>query len=677
MIAFCPFLLLPGYAAGHALDLLGFRRASRRERCLLSLVLSFAIVPVLTAIIARVTSLEIAGSLFLLASLVALVLEAVTLRSGGARRSSRSTRIALIFAAAWAFIAIGSLIDIQIGQKLYLPAAAFDQCIRSAFATAAARTGVPPSNPFFYPGHAVAMRYYYYWNVVCALPVKMFGLNGRFAELSSVVWSGLALAALVPLYLKHFCRESVDLGKKSLFGIALLGVTGLDLIPTIVHFITDQSFYADMEWWDGAQVTSWADSLLWVPHHIAAIVACLTGFLVLWSVAEAPAKSVRVKTAVVAALAFASAAGLSVYITFTFAIFLVTWTLALARSKQYAEVLTFVAVGVLTVLVSVGYLHDLMQPGYTGSFATFYVRTLETFENWVNAHIDYEWLQQVILVLLLPIYYLIELGFFALVGIGKLVTMWRRDEPLAKWEWATVNLGGTSLLVGSFLMSTTGNNDLGYRCVLFAQFVLLLWAVPFLYRWRFERIRPRAPFRLLFHTFLWIGILGSVYQVIELRVFNYFVDKQEYVEDAPWLPSGDTIAEDLYRVRSGFHALNRQLPRDAMVQYSPANAAYVPNVYYSQHPAVDGLGSCGTPFGGDPFLCLQYQNKILAAFNGRKTFTISQANELCDELSIDVLVAERADRMWALKKSWVWTAPTLVENPYMRAVACGTKRKSR
>jgi hypothetical protein len=225
-------------------------------------------------------------------------------------------------------------------------------------------------------------------------------------------------------------------------------------------------------------------------------------------------------------------------------------------------------------------------------------------------------------------------------------------------------------------MSTTGNNDLGYRAVLFAQFILLLWAVPVVYRWKFEPHQGRRPFHLLFHAFLFIGLLGSIYQLCELRVFNFFVDREEYVEEAPWLPRGDTIAQDLYRARLGFSALNKGLPSEAIVQYSPVNPAYVPNVYYSLHPSVDGLAACGTPFGGDPFLCLSYQNKILEAFNGRRSFTSLEADQLCDQLGIDVLVAERPDRMWAVKQSWVWKAAPIVANPYMRAVACGARKSS-
>jgi hypothetical protein len=223
-------------------------------------------------------------------------------------------------------------------------------------------------------------------------------------------------------------------------------------------------------------------------------------------------------------------------------------------------------------------------------------------------------------------------------------------------------------------MSTTGNNDLGFRAMLFGQFILLLWAVPFVYRWRSSAGNGRGKLRLLFQVFLWTGVLGTIYQVAELRVFTVLADDGRYIDDAPWLPDSDELAVDLYRVRSGFEEINRKLPPDAIIQYNPDNTAYVPNIYYGWRQSVEGLQVCGTPFGGDPFSCLPYQKKIFEAFIGRSAYSLEQANQLCDDLGIDLLIAERPDRMWAVKESWVWSGTPVVDNEYMRAIPCGRRR---
>jgi hypothetical protein len=234
---------------------------------------------------------------------------------------------------------------------------------------------------------------------------------------------------------------------------------------------------------------------------------------------------------------------------------------------------------------------------------------------------------------------------------------------------------GSSFLVGSFLMSNTGNNDLGYRSLLIAQFVLLLWAVLFVYRWTSKTAERPPRMRLLFQTFLWIGVLGTVYQLAELRMFSILVEKGEYVDAVSWLPRADELGSDVFQTRTAFEELMKTLPQDAVIQYSPLNRAYVPNIYYLRRQTIAGMPACGSAFGGDPFLCLQYQNKIAEAFNGRKPFKLQEANELCDDLGIDLLIAERSDRMWGVKNGWVRTGKPVLENDFVRAVACGKRRE--
>ena len=88
---------------------------------------------------------------------------------------------------------------------------AYDYSVRSPFISSALRTGAPPANPFFYPGHSVPARYYYYWNVLCALPAFISRGSARVTLYASCIWSGLLLAAMIPIYLKHFLEQSSKL----------------------------------------------------------------------------------------------------------------------------------------------------------------------------------------------------------------------------------------------------------------------------------------------------------------------------------------------------------------------------------------------------------------------------------------------------------------------------------
>ncbi len=64
--------------------------------------------------------------------------------------------------------------------------------------------------------------------------------------------------------------------------MALLGVTGLDVLYVLILYLKYRIVLSDMEVWDTDQVTSWTNSLLWVPHHVAATSACMLGFVFLW-----------------------------------------------------------------------------------------------------------------------------------------------------------------------------------------------------------------------------------------------------------------------------------------------------------------------------------------------------------------------------------------------------------
>jgi hypothetical protein len=59
-------------------------------------------------------------------------------------------------------------------------------------------------------------------------------------------------------------------------------VTGLDVIPATVNYLQKLPTDPDMEWWSPGQVTSWLDTVLWVPHHLASLVCGVFGFLLVW-----------------------------------------------------------------------------------------------------------------------------------------------------------------------------------------------------------------------------------------------------------------------------------------------------------------------------------------------------------------------------------------------------------
>jgi len=76
----------------------------------------------------------------------------------------------------------------------------------------------------------------------------------------------------------------------------------------------------------------------------------------------------------------------------------------------------------------------------------------------------------------LPINYGWKLGFFLAVGGVRLRRLMRGTIAASANELAAWTLVAASFLIGTFLRSSTlSSNDLGWRCFLPAQLILLLW----------------------------------------------------------------------------------------------------------------------------------------------------------------------------------------------------------
>ena len=137
--------------------------------------------------------------------------------------------------------------------------------------------------------------------------------------------------------------------------MGLLCVTGLDILPILYLGLVQRSWLADMEWWNESQITSWIGSLLWVPHHVAALIACFVAFLLLRHQADANRRWATAPV-IVAGMAFASAAGMSVYVTFTFVVAVALWLLVLIARKDWLETAMFVSAGAVALLWALSYL---------------------------------------------------------------------------------------------------------------------------------------------------------------------------------------------------------------------------------------------------------------------------------------------------------------------------------
>lgn len=685
-------MVAPGFCVGWATNLLSFRVRPSTDKILLSLPFSVVVSTILANLVGRYFPFVFVLSIFLASAVTAMsygIVRWVKNRHVGSMTFHLHAKIAFALAFLWMCVVIGSLVDIQVGHKLYVGTALWDHSVRIAFLNSAIRSGPPPWNPFNFVGHHAVARYYYYWYVLCSYPARLSHISARYVLYGSSVWAGFCLAALIPVYLKDFIGIKQQLRRKSVVGIMLLAVTGLDILPTIYEFIRARFTYADMEWWDTVQVTSWEDALLWVPHHVAALVACFIGFLCLWSIRTNQARAeaappTRVAAVIFAALSFAAAAGLSVYVTFTFAIFLIVWGFRFLAKREYKDFAVYGITGALTIAISIPYLHDLlpraaagapsnMHAAVQGGFIQFGLRTLPSFlvtpfflRERGFVHPDLFAPLGVIVV------YILEFGLFFFVGWERLVRDWRMRSRLDDAEIACWYLVSISMFVITFVRSSViASNDLAFRSAMFVQFILLLWAAGVVDEWIFDRrawrSNHRRVTRVLVASTLFLGVCGTLYSLAILRTYTVLDDKGMIADSATWLPAPHRVGTALFDIRQAYAKLDKTLPPESITQYNPMMDDYLPLLEYDNFQSVDAFPNCGTEFGGDISLCPPVQGLIADLFNKPGNYDI---HAICRRLSIDVLVARASDPTWKDHMSWVWTNPPIVANGYIRAFRC-------
>ena len=672
---FCLFALvgfIPGYALGWMLDVLRFRERTLSFRLALSVPLSIALGPILSYLIGRWLSMGAVWAVYGLLDIYALFLMVRTLKGSRPLPSLSKARLQVLgLVFVWMIIAVLMLADLQIGGRLYYSIIAFDYCVRTAFTNAISTLGLPAQNPFFFPGHPVALRYHYFWLILCALVHQISGslVDARQALIAGTMWCGIGLICLVALYLRLFSpNASNGLARRTIIGISLLGVTGLDILPALLmlwlaHKGLIGGISPSVEWWNN-QVDGWLYTMLWEPHYMASLVACLTGFLIIW---DAPRAGRRwLISGIAAGLAFATAVGAGIYVAFVFAIFLTVWTLITLAKKWYRETAVLTLAGIVACVLSIPYLTSLRSPGSGGPLFQFTVRSFELGELLLKfLRIDRPRTILVANSLFLPLNYFLELGFFFSVGLLVWKAFRIQEKAATRHQLAAFTMAGTSVVVCTFLRSgVIANNDLGWRGFLIAQFMLLIWAADFL------STRPSGGHRRSLLILLIVGVMGVVYDLAILRFFPVWSDAGR-VPKIDWVANDEKLGKRTYANREAYEWLRARTPARAVIQQNPGTPLQ-DTFYglYGNRQTVSEDTTCGTTFGGDPRECVAIMDRLTGLFSTGGDSSLPVFDAACEHLPIDIVVAKDTDQVWNDRSSWVWTRPPIFANDFVRLFAC-------
>jgi hypothetical protein len=345
----------------------------------------------------------------------------------------------------------------------------------------------------------------------------------------------------------------------------------------------------------------------------------------------------------------------------------------------------YAAAGAITILLSLPYLGDLRGPSQSGQgFAIFAVRDFYPIQAWLIRHgLGHPVILGAAKLPTLVLVYIVEFGFFLIAGVVRFRRILSARWPPARQERAAWVMLGTALVVTSFLRSAViSNNDLGMRSALVVQFVLLLWAVPlvndFLTRhsWSTFGFKRRTGLKYLTAATLGLGIIATVYQLSMLRLYAVLADTGKITRTESFMPASPGGGERTYGLRDGYEQLERLIPADAVVQHNPTAEAFAAVLLYSQHQTAATGPDCGTAFGGDPSRCRQVVASLANAFGVQEPGANVNIDQMCDLLSINVLVASERDQAWQDNRSWVWNRQSIVVNKYLRAIPCGNFQQS-
>ncbi len=687
LLLFPLFGLVPGYVCGWFIDALGFRQRTPLARVAISIPLSIGISPILAYLLWHWSLLAVwavFGAVWI-AFLGLLLRERRRLLRRPALSKGRIAFLAIT--AGWIVLGMFCVIDLQFGNRLYFPLIAYDYTLRTAITAAITRSGIPPHNPYFFPGQPVFLRYHYFWFIPCSLLSQLAKtlITPRQAMLSGTLWSGVGLIALIPLYLRFFQpKGAINLERRMLIGVGLLSAAGLNVLPiALLDVFGRRLFLTDTE------VAPWISEVLWAPHHVAALVACLIGFLLLWYCRDSPGAFDDLRTSLVAGIVFASAVGLSVYVAFVFAVFLAAWAAVSSFRKQFREAALLCAAGIVACVLSAPYLFELLgghsnQSAGGGRFLQFTVRAFPISDIFISRLQALDgWPVPVVNALALPLNYLLALGFFLFVGLLQWKRMRARRNFFGHRELCGFMLATVSILLCTFLRSgVIASNDLGKRGIMVAQFMLLIWGTEFLSEIPLTLRENRAAvlwgqlhlnsdLRYLLLITLALGLAGTINDLFVLRFLPIVADAAA-VPMLKWLSPDHNLGKRTYALREFYENLNDRLPQTAVMQHNPdTDPGDLPYGLYADHQlAAETLG-CGTVFGGDPASCAPIIRRIDDLFETPRIAETADIDKTCKDLSINVLIAQDTDAVWSDKKSWVWKRKPMLANAYARAYLCG------
>lgn len=681
IVAFTPLLLVTGYLVNRATGVLVRRDACMIDTLGASLALSVSVLPVFLHLLGRIS---MAGTRVVFwASAVAFAVIIWRKRRGFfAAITWRSVRWCLLAALLWIAVSVAVQIDLQWHNRVYPSSIIVDQALRIGTVGAVNRSTVlPPEDPFLRLGAPAPLGYHYFWYVLCDLVCREAPnwIGTRGALMAGTTWTGLALWASLSLWLRSVRGEREWTQVRWVVAALLLGISGLDVLAgialifrAIVWHSRQWLPFPTLDWWTVDQITNWFDIMVWVPHCAASLVACATGLLILLQCADAHRKR-QLISILVAGACFASAAGMSIYVAFGFAIGIGSYLILLLVRKEGARVIPFVVSGAVAAMLAAPFLIELHSNVASPDFLQIGLRELssntvpKTFKNFLGNSPRY-----LTFVPGLAATLFIELGFWVVAA-----TYWwrmQKQDPKPFRTWLLVLLFASSLILTTFVRSSL-TNDLGMRAIFCGQFALAVMGGEWMLRRCTEprlrsvlnQLRTLPRFALLL---LVLGLSTTMAEAALLRTYPMFQDLHmvDY-EFIRWPNIGASVAS----TRSAYEWLKKHSDPDALVQLAPSdNALYFVGGYSERQTAV--TGSYQLNFRAKYRSALEFAMEDIEKVFRDSGASPSDFASICSRWGISYLVITSHDPVWDAATGSGWHISPMYKDKMARVYSCSAMR---
>lgn len=652
----CGFVVAaPGVALARGF---GFSRTEDAGDPLAGVVVGLAVLPLLDSLATRFLGLDTA-----LGFTIVLGVGALLASRGSSLQSLPRPWLPALLVVAWFVVVTVEWIDLDVAGKLFQPFTVIDTVKHAATTQAIVDSGAPPRDPFFLRPERAS--YYYFFYTIAALTQRLCGglIDARAAVGGVVFWTGIGLYGLVRLAIERVGLERLGSApRRPVLLVAILATGGLDILGVLRMGLLQGTWIADPVSWN-EQVAGWLESLLWVPHHVTGLIAGMVGLVALSDAVATPRggeaeRRKPIRAAVLAALCFASAWGLSVWLALGLVTTVAIWGLLLLVERRWRAVRFVAMTGLLAILVATPQIADL-HAGRSATASAPVAPTIRAFTPIDGLAPAGPWRLFARLVAL-PVNYFAGFGALA----SGAILFWRRREREPRGEFGRVLAIAAiaGLLLGAFLKSTLFNNDLGWRVVLFPLLAATVWTIAVLDRLlAVPEAATLPPWRLVPPFLLALLVLGwatSLYAFVSLRAYPFLSNEAEYrfMAADPALERG---------LRVAYAWADRNLPPQAVLQHDPTRPrAFAFALYGHNRTAVaDAYGSL---FGADPAAVDARIGALAPLFSSALAAATVRATAAAN--GIDDLVVTAADPVWSVPDSFVWRAKPVYASDRVRII---------